>query len=121
MITKKLDSNTIWENAEKLASFINDAYLNFKKSSELSANDKKFFMDQINEININLSKRGFVVACEEFGKFLTTKSDYLPRIVKEALSLPLQSAAEDKDITFEMFITCLNFHLAFYKKEWKLN
>lgn len=118
MITKKIDSNTIWENAEKLASFINEAYLNFKKSEVSAIEDEKFNV-ALDNININLDKRAFVRACEIFGRHLPYRNDLFPLILKEVLSLPLEDVAENKELTFEMFITCLHFHLAFYKKEWE--
>lgn len=47
------------------------------------------------------------------------KSDRFVKAVAVANSLPLEQFTEDKDVTFEMFIVCVRFHLAFYKRDWK--
>lgn len=56
--------------------------------------------------------------CEVIGEYMPVKSDNFTKAVAIAINLPLEYATEDKDITFEMFIVCLRFHLAIYKRDW---
>lgn len=49
------------------------------------------------------------------------KSDCFNKIVQDVMMLRQESFSEDKDISFEMFQTCLGFHLAFYEREYKEN
>lgn len=116
MYTKESDTNKVWGNAEKLADIINDVYHNVMSSKDI--HDKLFFNSSIGEISQSLRKRRFVAICGQYGYHLNNKTDLLGQIVKEALSLPYEREAEDKEESFEMFITCLKFHIAFYKKEW---
>lgn len=116
MYTKGSDTNRVWGNAEKLADIINDVYHNVMSSKDI--HEKEFFKNSIDEISQSLRKRRFVAICGKYGDNLNNKTDLLVQIVKEALSLPYEREAADKEKSFEMFITCLKFHIAFYKKEW---
>lgn len=115
----KMNNETIWQDAEKLAQLINEARKN------IESHDKSWeklwegenALKSIKEIT-NCDKQKFIGKCTQIGKFMP-KSDYLNKIVKDVMNLQQESIAEDKDISFEMFQTCLGFHLAFYEQEYK--
>ena len=113
----KVSSNEIWEQAEVLAKSINEAYQNSKKSDIHVVGEK---LDHaIEDISVNKSKRRFLGICKVVANYMPGKSDRFVKAVSVANSLPLEQFSEDSDVTFEMFITCVRFHLAFYKRDWK--
>lgn len=113
----KVSSNEIWEQAEVLAKSINEAYQNSKKSDIHVVGEK---LDHaIEDISVNNSKTRFLGICNVVANYMPEKSDRFVKAVAVANSLPLEQFTEDKDVTFEMFIVCVRFHLAFYKRDWK--
>ena len=113
----KVSSNEIWEQAEVLANSINEAYQNSKKSDIHVVGEK---LDHaIADISLNNSKTRFLGICSVVASYMPGKSDRFVKAVAVANSLPLEQFTEDKDVTFEMFIVCVKFHLAFYERDWK--
>ena len=113
----KINSEVIWEQAEVLAKSINEAYQNNKKSDIHVTGEK--LEHAIEDISLNNSKTRFLGICNVVANYMPGKSDRFVNAVAVANSLPLEQFTEDKDVTFEMFITCVEFHLAFYKRDWK--
>ena len=112
-----VNNEVIWQQAEVLAKFIDEAYKNREKidtSNRVGEN----LIHAVNTITMNINKVRFVGVCEVIGEYMPVKSDKFTKAVAIAINLPLEYATEDKDITFEMFIICLRFHLAIYKRDW---
>lgn len=95
-----------------LAKSINEAYQNENKSDGEVSNVSE-------DIQMSVKKSRFVCICRVIAEYMPIKSDYITKAVAFAISLPMEKEAENKDISFEMFIACVRFHLAFYKKDWK--
>lgn len=110
----KVNNDVIWQQAQVLAKCINDAYQNEKQCDGIVRNT-------IEDIKMSVKKSRFVCICKNVADYLPAKSDGFVNAVNMALSLPMEKDAEDKDIAFEMFIACVRFHLAFYKRDWKEN
>lgn len=108
----KVSSNEIWEQAEVLAKSINEAYKNEKKHDGQVRNVSE-------DIQMSVKKPRFVCICRVIAEYMPIQSDCLGKAVAFAISLPMEKEAENKDISFEMFIACVRFHLAFYKRDWK--
>lgn len=117
----KMNNEVIWQDAEKLAQLINEARKNIKSHDKSWERlwEGENALKSIEEIT-NCDKQKFIGKCADIGKFMP-KDDNFSRIVKDVMGLQQESIAEDKDISFEMFQTCLGFHLAIYKREWKEN
>lgn len=117
----KMNNETIWQDAEKLAQLINEARVNIESHDETWEKmwEGKNALKSIKMIT-NCDKRKFIGMCCQISEFMP-KSDYLHRIAQDVMSLRQESFSEDKDISFEMFQTCLAFHLAFYERENKEN
>lgn len=117
----KMNNEVIWQDAEKLAKLINEARKNIKSHDKSWEKiwEGENTLKCIEEIT-NCDKQKFICRCTAIGKFMPL-DDNFSRIVKDVMGLQQESIAEDKDISFEMFQTCLSFHLAFYKREWEEN
>ena len=117
----KMNNETIWQDSEKLAQLINEArvYIESHDESWEKMWEGKNALISIESIT-NCDKQKFIGMCTQISKFMP-KSDYLNKIVQDVMSLRQESFSEDKDISFEMFQTCLGFHLAFYERENKEN
>ena len=115
----KVDNQVIWEQAKVLAKSINEAYLNLKESDIHVEGEK--LNHAIGDISINISKTRFIGICKVIADYMPARTDNFVNAVAVANSLPLEQFAEDKDVTFEMFIVCVKFHLAFYKRDWNDN
>lgn len=115
----KVSSNEIWLQAEVLAKSINEAYQNSKKSDIHVVGEK--LKHAVEDISMNTSKTRFIGICMVVAEYMPIQSDRFIKAVATANSLPLEQFAEDKDVTFEMFIVCLQFHLAYYKRDWNDN
>lgn len=115
----KMNNETIWQDAEKLAQLINEARVNIESHDESWEKmwEGKNALKSIKSIT-NCDKQKFIGMCTQINKFMP-KSDYFNKIVQDVMMLRQESFSEDKDISFEMFQTCLGFHLAFYNKESK--
>lgn len=113
----KMNNETIWQDAEKLAQLINEARVNIESHDE--SWEGKNALKSIKSIT-NCDKRKFIGMCSQISEFMP-KSDYLHKIAQDVMSLRQESFSEDKDISFEMFQTCLGFHLAFYEQKNKEN
>ena len=108
----KVNLDVIWQQAEVLAKSIDDAYQNEKQSDGIIRNTSE-------DIKMSVNKSRFICICKNVADYLPVKSDRFTNAVNMAISLPMEKDAEDKDITFEMFIACVRFHLAYYKRDWK--
>lgn len=108
----KLVLNEIWEQAEVLAKSINEAYKNEKKYDGEVRNISE-------DIQMSVKKPRFVCICRVIAEYMPVQSDNFSKVVAFAISLPMEKEAENKDISFEMFIACVRFHLAFHKRDWK--
>lgn len=108
----KVSSNEIWEQAEVLAESINEAYKNEKNYNGEVRNVSE-------DIQMSVKKSRFVCICRVIAEHMPMQSDYLGKAVAFAIALPMEKEAENKDISFEMFIACVRFHLAFFKRDWK--
>lgn len=117
----RMNNETIWQDSEKLAQLINEARVNIESHNESWEKmwEGKNALKSIETIT-NCDKQKFIGKCTQISKFMP-KSDYLNKIVQDVMVLRQESFSEDKDISFEMFQTCLGFHLAFYAKESKEN
>lgn len=117
----KMNNETIWQDAEKLAQLINEARVNIESHDESWEKmwEGKNALNSIKSIT-NCDKQKFIGKCTQISKFMP-KSNYFYKIVQDVMSLRQESISEDKDISFEMFQTCLGFHLAFYEREYKEN
>lgn len=113
----KINSEVIWEQAEVLASSINDAYRNRLNPDIRFCGET--IAHAVEDISANYGKRRFLVICSVVANYMPYRSDRFVRAVAMVNALPLEQDSDDKDVTFEMFITCLKFHLAFYKRDWK--
>lgn len=113
----KVNSEVIWQQAQVLAKSINEAYQNMKESDIHRVGEG--LEHAIEDISVNTSKTRFIGICNVIADYMPIKSDNFVNAIATANSLPLEQFAEDKDVTFEMFIVCVNFHLAFYKRDWK--
>ena len=111
----KVNNQVIWEQAEVLAKSINEAYQNSKKSDTNVAGEK--LSNAVEDITMGISKARFIGICKVVADYMPIKSDNFVNAVAIANSLPLEKFAEDKDVTFDMFIVCVRFHLAFYKRD----
>ena len=108
----KVSSNEIWEQAEVLANLINEAYQSENNSDGEVRNVSE-------DLQMSVKKPRFVCICRVIAEHMPIQSDYLGKAVAFAISLPMEKEAENKDISFEMFIACVRFHLAFFKRDWK--
>lgn len=117
----RMNNETIWQDAEKLAQLINEAKVNIENHDESWEKmwEGKNALKSIESIT-NCDKREFIGKCTQISKFMP-ESNYLNKIIQDVMYLRQESFSEDKDISFEMFQTCLSFHLAFYKKECEEN
>ena len=113
----KVNNQVIWEQAKVLAKSINEAYQNLKESDIHVAGEK--LNHAIGDISVNISKTRFIGICKVVADYMPARTDNFVNAVAVANSLPLEQFSEDKDVTFEMVIVCVKFHLAFYKKDWK--
>ncbi len=111
----RINNEIIWEHAEKLAKLISEAYKNIQKNGQ--SWEKQIADERVKEFNNNCNKRRFIVICTGFGKFAPRDDNFL-RIMKDVMSLKSETFAEDKDISFEMFITCFRFHFACCERDW---
>lgn len=110
----KVSSNEIWEQAEVLAKSINEAYQN-------EMNFDGHVRNVSEDIQMSVKKPRFVSIFRVIAEYMPVASDTFVKAVAFAISLPMEKEADNKDITFEMFIACVRFHLAFYKIDWKKN
>ena len=110
-----INNEIIWNDAEKLAKIISESYKNIQQKGQPC--EKQIADEEIKELKNCINKRRFIAICTNFSKF-ATKDDNLQRIMKDVLSLKSERLSDDKDISFEMFMTCL--HLAFYKSKWSI-
>ena len=108
----KVSSNEIWEQAEVLAKSINEAYQNENNYDGEVRNVSE-------DIQMSVKKPRFVCICRVIAEYMPIQSDNFSKVVAFAISLPMEKEAENKDISFEMFIACVRFHLAYFKKDWK--
>ena len=115
----KVNNQIIWEQANVLAKSINEAYQNLKESDIHVEGEK--LNHAIGDISVNISKTRFIGICKVIADYMPARTDNFVNAVAVANSLPLEQFAEDKDVTFEMFIVCVKFHLAFYKRDWNDN
>lgn len=116
-IFMNVNNEVIWQQAEVLAKSIDEAYKNREKidaSNRVGEN----LIHAVDTITMNINKVRFIGVCEVIGEYIPVMSDRFTKAVAIAINLPLEYATEDKDITFEMFIICLQFHLAIYKRDW---
>lgn len=113
----EVNSDMIWQQAEVLAKSINEAYQNSKKSDIHVVGET--LAHAIEDISVNYGKMRFLGICNVVANYMPFRSDRFVQAVAMANSLPLEQNTDDKDVTFEMFIICLEFHLAFYKRDWK--
>ena len=95
-----------------LAKSIHEAYKNEKNYNGEVRNVSE-------DIQMSVKKPRFVCICRVIAEYMPIQSDRLGKAVAFAISLPMEKEAENKDISFEMFIACVRFHLAFYKRDWK--
>ena len=114
----KINSEVIWQQAQVLAKSINEAYQNLKESDIHVAGEK--LNHAIGDISVNISKTRFVGICNVVANYMPFRSDRFVNAVAMVNSLPLEQDTDDKDVTFEKFITCLKYHLALYKRDWNL-
>lgn len=112
-----INNEAVWQQAENLAQVINEAYQN-RKSIEASNRVGEKLEHAIERINLNIEKREFVGVCTVISEYMPSPSDKFTKAVFTATQLSMESETENKDLSFEMFITCLRFHLAFYKSKW---
>lgn len=113
----EVNSDMIWQQAEVLAKSINEAYRNSMCSDIHVVGET--LAHAIEDISVNYGKMRFLSICIVVANYMPFKSDRFVQAVAMANSLPLEQNTDDKDVTFEMFILCLKFHLAFYKRDWK--
>lgn len=111
----RMNNEIIWNHAEKLAKLISEAYKNIQKNGQ--SWEKQIADENIKELNKKSNKRRFIAICTNFVKF-APKDDNFLRIMTDVVSLNSETFVEDKDISFEMFITCFRFHLACHESEW---
>lgn len=117
----RMNRETIWQDAEKLAQLINEARVNIESHDESWEKmwEGKNALNSIKSIT-NCDKQKFIGMCIQISKFMP-KSKCFYKIVQNVMSLRQESISEDKDISFEMFQTCLGFHLAICEREYKEN
>ena len=113
----KIDNEIIWQQAENLAKSINEAYKNKEKIDATRGAGEKL-ESAIESITMNVTKVRFVGICKVVADYMPTMSDYFTMAVSTAVNLPMECNSEDKEVTFEMFIICLRFHIAIYKRKW---
>ena len=115
----KMNNETIWQDAEKLAQLINEArvYIESHDGSWEKMWEGKNALKSIKSIT-NCDKQKFIGMCTQISKFMP-KSDYLHKIAQDVMSLRQESFSEDKDISFEMFLALAKFHVECVKPNWK--
>lgn len=113
-----MNNETMWQHAEQLAKFINEAYTNIKKNGAVW--DGEIADENIKELKGRCTKKRFIHICTNFSMFMHA-DDKFCIIVKDVMGLQQESIADDPEISYEMFIACFKFHLAFYEREWKEN
>mgnify|MGYP000581524716 CR=1 FL=1 len=113
----RINNEVIWQQAENLAKSINEAYKNKEKIDATRGAGEKL-ESAIESITMNVTKVRFVGICKVVADYMPTMSDYFTMAVATAVNLPMERNSEDKEVTFEMFIICLRFHIAIYKRKW---
>lgn len=114
----KMNNEVIWQTAENLAKLINEAYTNIKKNEPKW--EGEIADGRIKELKGKCTKKQFIKICTGFSMFMHKGND-LRLIVRNVLDLQQESIAEDPDVSYEMFMTCLKFHLAIFERGWKEN
>lgn len=108
----------MWQHAEMLAKFINEAYTNIKKNEAKWQGE--IADENIKELKGRCTKKRFIHICTNFSMYMN-QDDKFYIIVKDVMGLQQENIADNPDISYEMFIAWFKFHLAFYEREWKEN
>lgn len=76
-------------------------------------------INAINHIDGSCSKSTFIIACTTVMEHTTLHSPTFKEAIKYALAMPEKGEDKDDNMTFSYFATLVQFHVAFYKNEWK--
>ena len=117
-INMKLDNEVMWNTAENFAKIVNDAYQKRLEQDNMLTN-KDTFIKVVGWIEDSETKKGFVGNCTTLIKNAPSISNELSKIVEMVVGLPMASGADNQDITFEMFIALVKFHVECVKPKWK--
>ena len=114
----KIDNEVMWNVAENFAKILNDA---FQERFEIGKNstNKESFIKVVGWVVESETKKGFAANCAALIKYAPSISDELTKIVEMVITLPLEYAADDQDISFEMFLALAKFHVECVKPNWK--
>lgn len=114
----KVTNEDMWNMAEDFARIINDAFQKRLENDNMLTS-KETFIKVVGWIVDGETKKGFVGNCAYIVRDIPSVSNELAKIVDMVVNLPMESVAEDKDITFEMFLTLAKFHVECVKTTWK--
>lgn len=108
----------MWIMAENFAKILNDA---FQERFEICNNstNKESFIKVVGWIVESETKKGFAANCAALIKYAPNISTELTKIVEMVTTLPLEFAADNQDISFEMFLALAKFHVECVKTNWK--
>lgn len=114
----KLDNEVMWNTAENFAKIVNDAYQKRSEQDNMLTN-KESFLKVVGWIEDSETKKGFIGNCTTLIKNAPSISNELSKIVEFVTKLPLECGTDNKDITFEMFVQLVKFHVECIKPNWK--
>ena len=108
----------MWNVAENFAKMLNDAFQKHFENDKISIN-KESFIKVVGWIVESETKKGFAANCAALIKYAPNISTELTKIVEMVITLPLEYAADNQDISFEMFLALAKFHVECVKPNWK--
>lgn len=114
----KIDNEVMWIAAENLAKILNDAFQKRFENDNMLTN-KETFIKVVGWIVGSETKKGFTGNCAKLIKYAPSISAELTKIVEMVITLPMESVADNQDITFEMFIALAKFHVECVKPNWE--
>lgn len=114
----KIDNEVMWIAAENLAKILNDAFQKRFENDNMLTN-KETFIKVVGWIVGSETKKDFTGNCANLIKYAPSISAELTKIVEMVITLPMESVADNQDITFEMFIALAKFHVECVKPNWE--
>ena len=114
----KLDNEVMWNTAENFAKIVNDAFQKRSEQDNMLTN-KDAFLKVVGQIEDSETKIGFIGNCTTLIKNAPSISNEMSKIVELVTKLPLESGTDNQDITFEMFVKLVKFHVECVKPNWK--
>lgn len=114
----KLDNEVMWTTAENFAKIVNDAFQKRSEQDNMLTN-KDSFLKVVGWIEDSETKSGFVGNCTTLIEDAPSISNEMSKIVELVTKLPLGSSTDNQDITFEMFVKLVKFHVECVKPNWK--